>query len=312
VKILLIEDNVDHAELIRKTIENEFDIYWVRSGRDGLEYLSGLTPEARPTLILLDYELPGLDGLSVLEHILKEGYDIPVIMITGHGDEEVAVKAMKEGAYDYIVKSAKILYTLPSAIHKTLEQQRAEKTKAELERELKKLSITDDLTGLFNRRYFYHRLEEEMVRAKRQGLFLSLVLVDLDDFKRYNDIHGHVEGDGVLKEVAETILHCIRDKIDSACRYGGDEFAIIMPHANKDQASAAAWRIKMAIKEAGIHGITASVGVAEYGKHGDESVEDFVRSADEVLYQAKKVTTQVQGSKVHGSEINLSTVNLEP
>ncbi|OEU48537.1 MAG: hypothetical protein BA861_03660 [Desulfobacterales bacterium S3730MH5] len=281
---MLIEDDVDHAELMRRAIETEFEVYWTKSGRDALKYLKGLSAEARPVVILVDYGLPGLDGLGVLRHILDEAYDIPVIMVTGQGDELIAVKAMKEGAYDYVVKSVDYFAVLLSVIHKTLQQHNERKEKARLEDELKKLSVTDDLTGLFNRRYFRARLEEETIRAKRQRCSVSLLLIDLDNFKRYNDAHGHVEGDWALKKVAEIILRNIRKKVDTGCRQGGDEFAVIMPGANKAQACGSAERIKKAVKEAEIGRITASVGVAEYG---NESIEDFIEIVDEILYKEK-------------------------
>ena len=173
----MIEDNPDHAELIESALKADFRVHWVKSGKSGLEYLKGLSVDAMPGLILVDYSLPGFDGLRVIEAIIKEEFDIPLIMITGQGDEEIAVRAMKLGAYDYLVKTGGYLTMLPVAVHNVIERHRTAKEKARLEDELKRLSITDDLTGLFDRRYFYNRLEEEAARAKRYGNPLALVLL---------------------------------------------------------------------------------------------------------------------------------------
>ena len=199
MKVLIIEDNPDHAELARLALEPQFEVDWVESGEKGRQYLEALTPDDYPAVILLDYSLPATDGLSLLKRIRKEDLDIPVIMVTGQGDMRVAVEAMKRGAYDYVIKEGNYLSYLPSVLFKTIKQHQAMREKERLERELEKLTIIDDLTGLFNRRYFYRKLEEEMTRANRQKGNLVLILLDLDYFKDYNDNFGHLAGDKALK-----------------------------------------------------------------------------------------------------------------
>jgi two-component system cell cycle response regulator len=280
--ILLIEDNPDHAELIKIALEADFEVYWAKSGKSGLEYLEGLSPDAIPDIVSVDYSLPDLDGLTVIESIVKRG-NTPVIMVTGQGDEELAVRAMKLGAYDYVVKTSAYLTVLPTVIYNTLDRHKTAKQKAQLEQELERLSITDDLTGLFNRRYFFSRLEEETVRAKRQETPLSLILMDLDYFKKYNDTHGHIQGDNALKKVAEVIRKNTRSKVDFACRYGGDEFAVIMPGTDMSHARIVAERIKKIIKDMRLDNITVSAGIAEYNNR--ETVEELVESADRILYR---------------------------
>ncbi|MDI6776121.1 MAG: diguanylate cyclase [Syntrophales bacterium] len=287
MKILIIEDNPDHAELARLALEPQFEVDWVESGEKGWQYLEALTPDDYPAVILLDYSLPVTDGLSLLERIRKEKYDIPVIMVTGRGDERVAVEAMKRGAYDYMIKEGNYLVTLPSFVLNTIKQHEIIKEKARLECELEKLTIIDDLTGLFNRRYFYRKLEEEMTRTNRQKGKLVLLLLDLDHFKDYNDTLGHFEGDKALKEVGNVIMRSIRDKIDSGCRYGGDEFAIILPGTGKDRAYTVAERIREAIRGGKLSNLDVSAGIAEFDYEID--TENFIKSADEALYRAKKI-----------------------
>lgn len=286
MKILIIEDNPDHAALARLALDPPFEVCLFESGKDALLYLEGLARDACPVAILLDYSLPGMDGLAVLGRIMERGYDIPVIMVTGHGDERIAVEAMKKGAYDYVVKSGNYRALLSSVILKAVQHHEMEREKASLALDLERLVITDDLTGLFNRRYFYRKIEEEMVRAKRQNEKLTLILLDLDYFKEYNDTFGHLEGDRALKEVGKIILFSIREKVDSVCRYGGDEFAVILPGADIKHADAVAGRIRRSIEEKKMGNIDISAGIVEYDC--ENSVERFIKTADDALYEAKK------------------------
>ncbi len=286
MKILIIEDNPDHAALTKLALDPSFEVFLLESGKDVLLYLEGLDRDARPAAILLDYSLPGIDGLTVFERIMERGYDIPMIMVTGHGDERIAVEAMKKGAYDYVVKSGNYQVLLSSVIFKAIKQHEMEREKARLGLDMERLVITDDLTGLFNRRYFYRKIEEEMVRAKRQNGKLTLIMFDLDHFKGYNDAFGHLEGDRALKEVGKIILLSIREKVDSGCRCGGDEFAVILPGADIEHANIVAERIRKSVKEKEMGSIDISAGIVEYDY--ESSVERFIKTADDALYEAKK------------------------
>jgi two-component system cell cycle response regulator len=286
MKILIIEDNPGHADLAGLALDPQFEVCLLESGKDVLPYLEGLARDARPAAILLDYAIPGMNGLTVLGRIKKRGYDIPVIMVTGHGDERIAVEAMKKGAYDYVVKSGNYLALLPSVIFESLKKHEMEREKARHALDMERLVITDDLTGLFNRRYFYRKIEEEMVRAKRQNGKLTLILFDLDHFKKYNDTFGHLEGDRALKEVGKITLFSIREKIDSGCRYGGDEFAVILPGTDIKHANTVAERIRVSVKEKKMGNIDISSGVVEYDC--ESSVEVFIKAADDALYEVKK------------------------
>jgi diguanylate cyclase (GGDEF)-like protein len=178
--------------------------------------------------------------------------------------------------------------------------------------QLRELVVKDALTGLYNRRYFYYRLNSEIQRAKRYGRTLSLLILDVDDFKKFNDMHGHLAGDELLRGLAARMAAVIRRsdtkpsyEVDIACRYGGEEFAVILPEAASAQGAAAAERIRSSIETRGAIavaerirqrieqsrfdglGATVSIGVSSYPEHGTE-IDALVKSADDALYQAKR------------------------
>jgi diguanylate cyclase (GGDEF)-like protein len=157
--------------------------------------------------------------------------------------------------------------------------------KEHLQEEVRRLSITDDLTGLYNHRHFFKTLESELVRMKRQKTTLSLLMFDLDHFKRYNDLYGHLEGDKVLRRMGEIVRNSIRSNVDSGYRYGGDEFATLIIGASVDQTLAIAERIRSLVEQAGFQDITVSIGLSEFQDHFD--LERFVKSADDAMYVAK-------------------------
>lgn len=157
---------------------------------------------------------------------------------------------------------------------------------------LEKMSVTDDLTRLYNHRFFVKRLNEEFKRAKRYTTTLSFLMIDIDNFKRINDSYGHLSGDVVLQEVSKVIKKCVRET-DVVARYGGEEFAVILPHTGREDAYKLADRIRNTIKiyksnVLGSNGsITVSIGVSTYPCPGIEDTDDLIRRADDGLYQAK-------------------------
>ncbi len=159
-------------------------------------------------------------------------------------------------------------------------------TQKDLENKLKEMSIKDGLTDLYNQRYFYVRLESEIERAKRQRHPLSLLLFDIDQFKTYNDCHGHLMGDKVLKAVGQIVKECTREHVDIGFRYGGDEFTVILPETDTSQAVLVADRIRISFQEKKFNGLTLSIGVIAYKENF--SVRSFIRFADNCMYNAKR------------------------
>lgn len=213
IKILIIEDNPDDISIMQRELAKyHFDMDFVTSGKEGLRSLK----EKRYDVVVADYAMPGITGLDVLDRMQKEDYDTPLVIMTGSGSEGIAVEAMKKGAYDYLVKSLDPgwLEVFPSVIQNSIKKYKMMKEKERAEEELikalhqlekaqdqlKELTITDDLTKLYNRRHFLNQLKQEVSRAKRLGHPLSLIILDIDDFKPYNDRYGHLEGDRVLKK----------------------------------------------------------------------------------------------------------------
>jgi diguanylate cyclase (GGDEF)-like protein len=207
-------------------------------------------------------------------------------MLTAYATVDNAIQALKEGASDFIKKPFENEH-LVHIVNQCLEKHLTLKDKEKLEEEVRGLSITDDLTGLYNYRHFFKTLEKELVRMKRQKTSLSLLMFDLDNFKRYNDLYGHLEGDRVLKKIGETIKNSIRSNVDSGYRYGGDELAALLIGATHDQAMAIAERIRSTVEQAGFENITVSIGLAEYNE--DLDLEGFVKSADDAMYVAKNL-----------------------
>ena len=280
-KALIVDDAPDTREIIQKLLSYEgYEVITASTGEEGVEK----TEAEKPDVILMDINLPGIDGSEALRRIRGINPIQCVIMLTAYATLDNAIQALKEGASDFIKKPFENEH-LVHIVNQTLEKYLTLKEKEKLEEEVRRLSITDDLTGLYNHRYFFKTLESELVRRKRQKTSLSLIMFDLDNFKRYNDRYGHLEGDRVLKRIGEIVSHSIRSNVDSGYRYGGDEFAALLIGATRDQALHIAERIRSTIEEAGFEKITVSIGLAEFKEH--MNMEGFVKSADDAMYVAK-------------------------
>ena len=155
-----------------------------------------------------------------------------------------------------------------------------------LETELKEMSIKDSVTGLYNQRYFYDRLAAEIERARRQKHPLSLLLFDIDQFKKYNDCHGHLAGDGVLQAAGQVVMECTREHVDLGFRYGGDEFTVILAEADEAQAYNIAERIRVGFESRQFDALTVSIGLMTYRE--GYSLRTFIQFADAMMYDAKR------------------------
>lgn len=287
---------IDDSESVRVQIAHELQgaalcerILHAGDGIEAFKLLLGTPID----LILCDLEMPRIDGVKLLGMIAgnEQLRDIPVIMLTGHGDRSLKVKLLGNGASDYVTK--------PFDAGELIARVKVHLKIKSLQDELKKsndrlleLSNTDPLTHIFNRRYMMAMLEKEMQRATRTGSQLSLVMVDIDHFKRINDTYGHQNGDLVLVAVADSLRSSLRT-YDFAARYGGEEFVLILPETPHENALLVAERLRESVQSLRYSGAlsgletTVSMGVATFPYEAITSIPALIKEADKALYSAK-------------------------
>jgi len=281
-RVLIIDDSQDVHRLVAVRLKSE-----------GIEFVNALTGEdgiakaadSTPGLILLDLEMPGMHGLAVLKQLksLAATQDIPVIVISGNHLAADKVKSFDLGAVDYVTKPFEIT-ELRVRVKQALKMR-------QLITMLAQRAQLDGLTGLWNRSFFNQRWQEECARSARYGHPLSVAMVDLDFFKSINDTYGHAAGDVALQGTAKLLQRECRQH-DSVCRYGGEEFVIVMPETPSADASNVCERIRAALaaEKWSRHPervITASIGVAGSSGRTDLSADKWVEVADTNLYAAK-------------------------
>jgi diguanylate cyclase (GGDEF)-like protein len=240
-------------------------------------------------VVLTDFLMPGMDGVELVREIKTMKPDMPVIVITGHSSVQTAVESIRAGAFDYLEKPVS-LQALQVRIRRALEFADLVASSAEYKRR----ATVDALTGLYNFGYFQEHIERDIERARRYNYPLSLLMIDMDHLKVYNDAHGHTTGNRVLMQLGELLRIHIR-KADVACRFGGEEFAIILPHTGKKDAYLLCDRLRTIIEKTPFEGeevlptgkLTVSSGVATFPDDAD-CAEDLVDRADQALYAAKR------------------------
>jgi diguanylate cyclase (GGDEF)-like protein len=241
-------------------------------------------------VIITDIILPAMGGLELTKSIKKTN-DTDVIVMTGYGDEYSYEEAINVGASDFVIKPVR-LEELLLRLKRVLKERELTKERVRMMEKLQKLAVTDGLTKLYNSRSFYSQLETEVDRVNRYKHPLALLLLDLDFFKDYNDNYGHLEGDKVLVRFSQIIKSCLRAN-DSAYRYGGEEFTVILPETAGAEARTVAQRIRSALEAERFSPqngqdvqITISIGVTEY--QGDEELSTFIQRADKAMYLSKQ------------------------
>lgn len=248
---------------------------------DGVDALEKLVDD-HFDIVITDISMPKMNGIDLTKRIKTDLEDVDVVVVTGYQDEYKYTDVIEIGASDFISKPFNI-NELEAKINRIIRER-------ELRAELKRLSIRDGLTGLYNRRYFDENLKREAIRAFRQHYGLFLLLVDVDNFKDYNDQFGHQKGDDLLKELARLMMLYSRDNVDSVYRYGGDEFAVIIPHAEHKQAMMVAKRLRSKFNASELGPASLSMGMAQLDgrlKTLEQDLENLLRTADQYLYMAK-------------------------
>lgn len=282
--ILIVDDEEGNIDILLELLSDKYEVYAATDGETALE----IVKEEPIDLVLLDVMMPGMSGYEVCEKLKAdpETKDIPVIFITALTDEESIEKGFDVGGSDYITKPFKPREVLARV--KTQLQLRA------YYEELQRLATTDPLTGLYNRRYFAQVARHLFESAKRYSKPLSVMLLDIDRFKSINDTYGHDTGDLALKVLADILKNSIRES-DIACRFGGEEFIILLPETTAEDAEKLADRIRSKVENSSVPlsdgkelRYTVSIGVAQVDLSVDENIEPAIKRADEALYRAKE------------------------
>ena len=302
--VLLVDDQVMICEAVRRMLANQPDIDF-HYCTDPLEALR-VADRVKPTVILQDLVMPGIDGMELVRHYRQNisTHAVPVIVMSTKDDPAIKSEAFQAGANDYLVKLpdrveliARIRYHTRAYLdhvqrdeaYRALRESQRQLMRVNLE--LERLTRIDGLTGLGNRRYFDEYLLAEWKRGLRTGGALSVLMIDVDNFKRYNDAYGHLAGDEVLKQVSQVLQNGAHRSTDLAARYGGEEFVIVLTDVTLAGASFVAERIAQGVRDLNIpHGsgrVTVSVGVATLVPREGGDPDEIVNAADLALFRAK-------------------------
>jgi len=279
INILVIEDNPEPAALLEKTLlEIGYKPWIVSEPQEGLKLLQNMSFAA----VITELRSGKMNGIEVTQAVRKTSLDTNVIVMTFYSFIASAIEAMEAGAYGYITKplnTSEIRVVLERAV----ERYAFVSTTAE-KNYYAELAIIDGLTGLYNRRYFKGIVEHEFTRLRRSGACLSLMMIDIDNFKIYNDTKGHPAGDELLKKAAEVFKESVREE-DVVCRYGGEEFVVMLPGTDKKGSELVAERIRVQISL--YVATTVSIGIATSPEDAPDS-QSLLNKADAALYKAKQ------------------------
>ncbi len=285
-RVLLVDDQAIHLQVLHRALSADYQLFMATSGPQALKVFRSQAPD----LVLLDVVMPDVDGFEVLAQLKTnpETADIPVMFVTAHGGDEIETQCLQAGAVDFI----------PKPINTSVMKARV-KTHLTLKFQsdfLRNMAFLDGLTGVSNRRQFDERLGVEWGRAQRNGTPLTLIMVDVDFFKAYNDHYGHQAGDDCLRQLGSVLKAALRRPTDLLARYGGEEFVCLLPDTSYEDGMDLAGRLQSAVAQQGtVHAfsavapvVTISLGLATRDGQGQGGrAADLLALADVQLYQAK-------------------------
>ena len=284
-RLLVVDDQPTNIQVLYRVFADDCQVFMATSGEQALH----TAREEPPDVTLLDVMMPDMDGYEVCRQLKQDSAtrDIPILFVTAHHEAQEEARGLACGAVDFITKPIHPA-VVRARVHTHLTLQRQTEV-------LKRLVFIDALTHAFNRRYFDERLAEEWGRAQRTGRPLGLILIDVDYFKQFNDVNGHQRGDDALRQVAQALKGTILRPGDVVCRYGGEEFACLLPDTDLDGALQVAQRMKLAVRELAIghpasavdQALTISAGVAVRTPTSRGDAAALLALADAQLYRAK-------------------------
>jgi two-component system, cell cycle response regulator len=302
--LLVVDDEETLRSVVSQVLSADgFLVAEAASGEEALEVFQGETHQ----LVITDIRMGGMSGIELLTEIKRRNPDTQVVIMTSHASLDSALSAMRAGAYDYLIKPFESLDLISAVASRAAEKarlvaqnrelleqlQRANGELQEVNSALKEMSVRDGLTALYNHRHFQEAFAVEVARSQRSGRPCSVAFMDVDNFKAYNDTHGHPDGDRLLRTLAGILLAHLRCS-DLAARYGGEEFVLLLPETPKAAALRIAEGVRVKVEQEHFPGreqqplgrVTISIGVASYPEDGGDAPA-VLACADQRLYQAK-------------------------
>jgi len=292
-RVLFVDDESNVLAAHKRMLKKLFSIDTALGSEKGL---TKVAHSGTFSVVVSDLQMPLMNGLKFLSRVKAINPDCACIILTGKADLQKAINAVNQGnIFRFLTKPCEP-HTLIRAINDGIEYNKQSMLEREINKKILNLSIKDGLTGCFNRTYLNTHLTNEIKRARRYRHSFSIIMCDIDDFKKINDTHGHMAGDQVLKSFVQHINDSIRKEVDWLVRYGGEEFLVVLPEIGMKGATSLAERIctdlaqkKISIEEKEIQ-ITASFGLAGFTPYTPQektSPEFLITTADTLLYQAK-------------------------
>ncbi len=286
-RLLIVDDQPINIRFLHEIFQADHDVFVATSGADALAFCAATLPD----LILADVIMPHMDGYELCRRLKQDERtrEVPVIFVTSHSDTPEEEQGLEAGAVDFISKSAS-----PRVIRARVKTHLTLKHQTDL---LRSLSLLDSLTGIANRRNFDETLRAEWRRCARETKPLSLLMIDIDFFKRYNDEYGHQAGDACLRAVAGCLKSCMTRSHDLVARYGGEEFVCVLPDTPHEGAQTKAGELLAAVRTLSIAHATSdvpggvvsiSIGLASVTPHHEHIMENLTLAADQRLYHAKQ------------------------